>query len=118
MRVPPSEGNAPDGPFRRIVGQADAPVLKKARERRPALEQVVDGLSGLSLGRQLRAVLPQPRLQRGHKRPRARGPHGPPALSRHAVDLALDRKQGIDAPYRLDRDRSFLQLRNLKELAA
>ena len=42
--VPPSDGNAPDRSFRRIVGQADAPVLKKSRERRPALEQVVDRL--------------------------------------------------------------------------
>src|SRR3954467_10682801 len=76
------------------------------------------GIRGLSLGRQLRAVLAQPRFQRGHKRPRAGGPHGPPALGRHAIDLALNRKQGIDAPYRLDRKWSFLQLGDLKELAA
>src|SRR3954469_3589350 len=60
--VPPSDGNAPDGSFRRIVGQADAPILKKARERRPALEQVVDRFRHLRLRRQLRSVLPQPRL--------------------------------------------------------
>src|SRR4051794_31755404 len=30
--IPPPDGNAPDGPFRRIVGQADATVLNKARE--------------------------------------------------------------------------------------
>jgi hypothetical protein len=116
MRVPPPDGNAPDRPFGRIVGQAHATVLQKARERGPALEQVVDRLRGLRLGRQLRPVLAQPRLQRGHQRPQALGPHRPPALSRHAVDRALDRKQGIDAPHRLNRDRGLLQLRHLEEL--
>src|SRR3954451_12190931 len=72
--IPPPDGNAPDCPFGRIVGQADAPVLKKARERRPALEQVVDRFRHLRLRRQLRSVLPQPRLKRGHKRSRALGP--------------------------------------------
>jgi hypothetical protein len=63
-------------------------------------------------------VLPQPRFKLGHKRPRALGPHRPSALGRRAVDLALDRKQGIDAPHRLDRDRGFLQVSNLEELAS
>ena len=42
-----SNGHTTQRPFGGVVGETDAAIVEEARERRPAVEQVVDGLGGV-----------------------------------------------------------------------
>ena len=63
-------------------------------------------------------MLAQPALQFDDERPAALVAHREALFGREAVDLALDGEQGIDALDCLDRDRRFLQPRQVEELAS
>jgi len=54
--------------FGGIVRQTDAAIVKEARERGPALEHVVHGLSDVVAARELGALLTHPGLQIGDQR--------------------------------------------------
>src|SRR5215467_9048512 len=72
-------------------------IIEEASERIPTLETVVDGLAGLAVLGDLRTLLAQPSPQRDDEWTAARTALSRALLRRQAVDLALDRKQRIDA---------------------
>src|SRR5512134_1790986 len=55
--VPPSNRDAAQGAFGGVVRQADPAVVEEAGEGEPALEQIVDGVRRLRLGREPDALL-------------------------------------------------------------
>ena len=61
-----SQGNAPQRPFRGVVGQADPAIVQEPRERGLALEHVVDGLGDIVVARQPGALLLHPGVQLDH----------------------------------------------------
>src|SRR5690349_1884827 len=58
---------SPQRAFGGIVGQADTPVVEKARKVIPALEHVIDWLCNGCRARQVRPLLAQPHFQSLHK---------------------------------------------------
>ena len=86
---------APDGhtaqcAFGGVVAEAYAPVVEEARERRPLIECVVDRLDEIMFGREARALLSQPCLQRDDQWLRAFLARGFALVGRLAIDGALD----------------------------
>src|SRR5262249_46977490 len=78
---------------------------------------VVDGLAGLAVLGDLRTLLTQPGPQRYDEWTAALTAHIHALLRRQAVDLALDRKQRIDARHGFLGDRRLVDARKIKELA-
>ena len=66
-----SDGNAAQRPLGGIVRHAQAAVIEEARERDPAIEAVVDRLGDIVARGEVAALLAQPGLQRGDRRPAA-----------------------------------------------
>jgi hypothetical protein len=88
--------------FSGVIGHAQAPVIEEAGERAPAFEG---------------ALLAQPSLQFDNKRPAALIAHAQALLWHHAIDLALDSEQHIDALDRLDCDWRLVDLCQIEEFA-
>jgi hypothetical protein len=108
---------AAECPLGGIVRQADAAVIEKAGEGRPALEHTVDRLSRGGVTRQPGAVVLHPALQVAHQGLDALVPDGAPALGRRTIDLAFDREALVNAVHRLGRQRRSPQIGQLEELA-
>ncbi len=89
----------------------------RKRVNRPVLEAVVDRLGGLALAGEFCTVLAEPGLQLDDEWSAALVADADALLRRHAVDLALDGEQRIDAVDRLDRDRRLIEPRQVEELA-
>src|SRR5260363_80824 len=100
-----------------VVGHAQPAIVDEAREHLPALEAVVDRLRGLALAGELGASLAQEGVKLIDEGAATRITRGFALVRRQAVDVALDRKQRIDLFDGLDRDRCFLQSRDLEQLA-
>src|SRR5262245_61385992 len=100
-----------------VVRHAEASVIEEASERIPAFEAVIDGLAGLAVLGDPGALLAQPAFQRNDEWSAALIAHARTLLRRHAVNLALDGEQDIDALDRLDRDRRLVDPRQIEELA-
>ena len=90
------------------------PVIEEAGERAPAFETVVDGLACLAVFGDPGALLAQPPPQFDDKRPAALIAHAHALLWRHAIDLALNGEQHIDAFDCLDGDRRLVDLCQLR----
>ena len=112
-----ADGHGAQLAFGGVVGHAQPAIVDEAREHLPALEAVVDRLGGLALAGELGAALVQEGMKLIDQRAAARMARGFALVGRQTVDLALDRKQGVDLRDRLDRDRCLLQPCNLEELA-
>jgi hypothetical protein len=104
-------------PLGGIVRQADAAVIEKAGEGRPALEHTVDRLSRGGVTRQPGAVVLHPALQVADQGLNALVPDGAPTLGRRTIDLAFDRQALVNAVHRLGRQRRSPQIGQLEELA-
>jgi hypothetical protein len=100
-----------------VVRHAEAAVVEEARERSPAFEAVVDGLASLAVFGDSGALLAQPGLQRDDERHASLIANTHAFLWRHAVDLALDGEQDIDALGGLGRDWRLVDARQIEELA-
>src|SRR5207248_749808 len=83
----------------------------------PTLEAVVDGFAGVTVFGDPGALFTQPGLQIDDERSAALIAHANAFRRRHAVDLALDGEQDIDALDRLGRDRRLVDPRQVEELA-
>jgi hypothetical protein len=82
------------------------------------VEAVGDRLADLSLARDPLVLDAQPSLELDHQGPRPLLSDRQALLGRLAVDLALDREQLIDPPYRLGRDRRLADRRELEQFAS
>jgi len=80
-------------------------------------EAVGDGLGDLALAGELGALFAQPDVQCKDERAALLAAHPQAFLLRDAIDLALDREQGINALNRFDGDRRLVEPRELEEVA-
>lgn len=101
---PSTEGKASQRSLGGIVRETSAPVIEEGPEAVEALQQVVDGLGNRRRARQRQALLAEPGLEFVDERPAPLTAHLSTLLDACAVDLALDRKESVDAPDRLQRD--------------
>ncbi len=102
--IAPANGQPSDTALGGIVGEADAPVINEAGERIPTGEHVVHGLGDVVAPGELGALLRHPILEPGEQGCAQLLAHGPSLLGALAVDLALDREEGVDALDGLKRD--------------
>ena len=107
----------PDLPLGCVVGHAQPTVVEEARECHPSGEAVGDGLGDLALPGELGALFAQPSLQRDDERTALRAAHAQAFLQGDAIDLSLDREQGINALDRFDSDRRLVEPGELEEVA-
>jgi len=82
----------------RSAAQADAAVVEKPGEGRPAFEHIVHRLGEIVAARQLGSLLTQPALQISDQRRAQLLPNRAALLGALAVDCTLDVEQGVDAP--------------------
>src|SRR6516164_3398810 len=112
-----SDGDAAQRSFGGVVRDAQTAIGEEASERRPKFEAVVDCLGCLALSRGLAALRAQPSLKLRDQRPAALIAHREALLWHHAVDLALDGEQSIDAFDCRDCDWRLLQPCQVEKLA-
>ena len=101
-----------------IVRHAEAPIVKEARQRRPALEAVIDGLPSIAVLGHPGALFAQPTLQFDDECSAPLLAHLDTLLRRHAVNLTLDGEQGIEPRDRLCRDRRLVDARQIEKLTS
>ena len=91
---------------------------RKQRERRPALEHVLDRLGEIVPARELDDLGAEIGVQSFHQRPGFGLSHGEALLRALAIDGALGRAQRVDAAYDFDGDRRERDLLFARRLAA
>jgi hypothetical protein len=85
-----AERDAAQRPFRRVIRQTDASVLKQAREGGPASQAVSNRLGEFGARRQFRALRNEPDFELVDERPQSLLADGEPLGGGPTVDLALD----------------------------
>jgi hypothetical protein len=98
-------------------GHAQPAIVEEARECRPSSEAVGDGLGDLALAGELGALFARPDVQCKDERAALLAAHPQAFLLRDAIDLALDREQGINALNRFDGNRRLVEPGDLEEVA-
>jgi len=83
-----SEGDTPERPLGRVIGQADAAVVEEAGEQLPAPEHIVHGLGHRGMARQLPALGLHPVLEFGQHRRAQFLAYGKAMVGGFAVDPA------------------------------
>ena len=101
-----------------VVGHAQATIVEETHECTPAVEAVLYSLGNLVASGEFRPLLTQPNFKRGDKRPAEFVAYAQALGWRLAVDVTLDREQCINALDCLDCNRSFVDTREVKELAS
>src|SRR4029077_10082434 len=91
--VAPSQCDAPQRSFGRVVAEADPANVEEAGEVVPAPEHVVHGLQALGRAREGFALTQQPGVHVVEKRFALLLAHGAPLVRAAAVDGALDLEQ-------------------------
>ena len=100
-----------------IVRRADAAVVEKAGEGRPALEHVIHRLGDIGVPRQPGAFGEHPSFELADKRPDPILADREPLLGHSAVDLTLDREDLVDPADRFDSERRFAKIGQDEEFA-
>ena len=101
----PAQSDPAQRPLRRVVGETNPPVIEEQRERRPALEHVLDRLGEIVPARELRELRAQVDVKILDQRPAHSSPRSHPFLGALAIDRALDLEHRVDAAHDLDGDR-------------
>ena len=92
----PAKGDATQGSFGGVVGQADTAIVEEAGEGIPTLEHVIHGAGDVRVARQFAAFLAHPRFERSDQWRGLFPANGEPPIGRQTVDGALDLEQGVD----------------------
>ena len=108
IRAREQPGLAPDrdaaqGAFCRVVADADPPVVEEPTEGRPTLEHIIHRPADIVLTRELEPRLPHPLFQFADQHGTLLASCSQTLICRRGIDRALDGKDRIDPPHRLDR---------------
>jgi hypothetical protein len=113
----PSKGNAAQRSLRRVVGQANPPIVEEAGERLPPLQHIIHRLRHIGVARQAGSFTSHPLFQRRRQRRHPDLSNGVSLCCRQPVDLALDIEDSVDPAHRLDRQRCLREIGDDEEFA-